>query len=203
MPVPVPVSRPAEGAVPSGARTVAVVLAAGAGSRFTGDTHKLLAPLRGSTVVAWAVTHAVEAGIGPVVVVTGAADLTGTLPVGVVTLANPRWSEGQATSLQVARRWADEQGFDAMVVGLGDQPFVTPEAWRLVAAATGPLATADFDGRRTPPVRIDRSLWPDLPETGDEGARVLMRSRPDLLQAVACPGHAADIDTVEDLKPWS
>jgi CTP:molybdopterin cytidylyltransferase MocA len=183
--------------------TLAVVLAAGGGTRFDGPTHKLLAPLRARPLVSWAVEHALAAGLDETIVVTGAVDLSGVLPPGVTVVHNANWAAGQASSLQVAVSYARARGHDAIVVGLGDLPGVPAEAWRLVADSGADLATAVIDGQRTPPVRIASVLWDQLPTSGDEGARVLMRSRPDLLVPVACPGTPVDIDTAEDLIRWN
>jgi CTP:molybdopterin cytidylyltransferase MocA len=188
-------------------RVAAVVLAAGGGSRFAGPEHKLLASFRGRPVVSWAVESAVSAGIGPTVVVTGAVALGGLLPGEVVVVDNPRWAEGQATSLAAAVDWAEDEGMDAIVVGLGDQPLVPPGAWRAVAQADvgayHPMVAASYGGVRGNPVRLGRAVWPLLPRSGDEGARAVMRERPDLVAEVPCGGEAVDIDTREDLLRWS
>lgn len=185
-----------------GAATVAVVLAAGGGSRFGGDGHKLLAVLDGRSIVEHAVAAASAAAIGPVVVVTGAVAMPGAvteLP-GVTVVHHADWEQGQATSLAAALDAARELGADAVVVGLGDQPFVTVDAWRSVAASTSAIAIATYDGAMRNPVRLHRSVWPLLPRTGDEGARVVARMRPDLVEQVPCAGSPADIDTVTDLN---
>lgn len=186
-------------------RTVAVVLAAGGGSRFAGTVHKLLTPLSGRRVIDHAVHHAVDSGIGPVVVVAGAVDL-GLDERSVSLVVNERWHLGQATSLVAALDAATALGADEAVLALGDQPFIPAEAWRLVAGASPEhrIVVASYDGRRGPhPVRLHRSLWSEVPLDGDDGARELLREHHHLVHEVPCPGSAADIDTLEDLHRWT
>ena len=198
----------------------AVLLAGGAGSRFEGNHHKLLVPFRGRPLAAWAlaaVTDAAQArGLAHVYVVTGAVSLQpvfdwladnhvdrGEVAASLSVVHNERWIEGQSTSLRVGVDAAEADGHDSVVVGLADQPFIGSDAWIAVANADGPIATAVFDGRRRPPVKLAAEVWPLLPDERDEGARSLLRLRPELVSEVPCMGNPIDIDTMEDLRRWS
>jgi CTP:molybdopterin cytidylyltransferase MocA len=185
--------------------TTAVLLAAGGGTRFAGPTHKLLAAINGRAVFQLALDHVLQAGLESVIVVTGAAELD--IDQSAVTVVhNPRWQLGQAGSLQLALAEASDRGSEFAVVGLADQPFIPPQAWRAIADApsTAPIVVATYDGVRGPnPVRLHRSVWSQLPTEGDEGARTLMRLRPEWVDELACEGSAADIDTLEDLGAWT
>jgi len=181
-------------------RTAALVLAAGGGSRFA-DGHKLLAPFRGRALVTWAAEAAEAAALDETIVVVGETPLTDVLPGTVTVIPNPDWAAGVATSLQTGLYAA--AAYDAVVVGLADQPLIPASAWRAVAASASPVAVATYCGRRRNPVRLARSVWPLLPSTGDEGARVVMRDHPDLVAEVPCVGEPDDIDTVADLRALS
>lgn len=180
--------------------TAALVLAAGGSKRF--GRQKLREQFRGRPLVRWAVDSALAA-LDDVIVVTGSDDLAEILPGGVTVVENPAWEQGLATSLLVGIESANACGHDAVVVGLGDQPFVPPEAWTAIARTDSPIVVAEFGGHRRPPVRLDRSVWHLLPREGDDGARIVMASRPDLVVAVPCSGQPDDVDTLEDLARWS
>jgi molybdenum cofactor cytidylyltransferase len=189
----------------SPSRLAAAVLAAGGSARF-GAESKQLALFRGRPLISWAVEAAIDADAFEVVfVIGGAVDLAHALPPGALLLENPDWADGQATSLATAVHAARVGAFDALVVGLGDQPFVGHEAWRAVATAAvpEPIVVATYEGDRGNPVRLDRAVWDELPTIGDHGARSLMAGRPELVGEVACPGNAADIDTQEEFDRWS
>lgn len=179
----------------------AVLLAAGGGSRFEGEAHKLVTPIHKRPLISWSVGHALAAGLDETIVVSGAVDLDAFLPDSVTLLDNHDWELGQASSLRVAISWAQMVGHEAVVVGVGDQPLVHPSAWTAVAETVDTsIATAVFHGHRAPPTRLSADIWGMLPIAGDEGARGLIRQRPDLVTEVECVGRAVDVDTLTDLE---
>jgi molybdenum cofactor cytidylyltransferase len=191
--------------------TLGVILAAGHGSRFSGPTHKLLAPFRGKRVIDWAIGHAAAAGFDELLIVMAPTPDLKLLEVGTIPsqtpalfVTNADTHLGQATSLRLALLIAEHRGYASVVVGLGDQPLIPTSAWRAVGAATStPIAVATYNGKRRNPVRLGREIWPLIPSEGDEGARSVLRLRPELVTEVASSGNPADIDTVEDLERWN
>lgn len=185
--------------------TLAVLLAAGAGSRFSGPQHKLRTVFEGKTLFIHSLQTMLAAGLDGALVVTGAVDLQ-DLVADTPTAHNSAWATGQRSSVLTALSYAREHGYTAVVVGLADQPGITSEAWQLVAGSESPIAVATYSGKRGNPVRLHESVW-DLFESVDSepdaGARTLMHLHPELVMEVACKGNSADIDTTEDLSQWT
>ena len=194
--------------MPSRASCGALVLAAGAGSRFVGTTHKLLTTVAGKAVVRHVLEAVATSGVSPIIVVTGAVALDEVLAAPlpgnpeVIVVHNARWQAGMASSLQCGLATARQRGLAGVVVGLGDQPGIPASAWRQVADTDAPIAVATYGGVRRNPVRLHAELWDQLPHDGDEGARTLIRVRPELVTEVACEGNPDDIDTAADLHHW-
>lgn len=188
---------------PTTPQVSAVVLAAGGGTRFDGDGHKLLADLGGRPVYRRALDNVLESGVRPIWVVTGAVSLE--LPDDVTELAHPGWAAGQASSLWRALDALSPTAAQFVVVGLADQPSIPPSAWRQVSAAdpVHRIVVASYGGVRGPnPVRLHRSVWPLIDRQGDRGARRVIEMYPDWVHDVACAGSPHDIDTSEDLRSW-
>ena len=185
-----------------------VLLAAGEGSRFGGG--KLLAPFRGRPLVEHALLALREAPLEGAVAVVGEGDAEGVRRLcgehGVRVVENPRWREGQSTSV-LAGIGALGPEARAAVVLLGDQPLVGAGAVdRLVRAFEegAKIPAATYAGRVRNPVLFAREVWPLLEEelAGDEGARRVLRRHPGLVRRVPCDGvgDPADVDTREDLR---
>jgi CTP:molybdopterin cytidylyltransferase MocA len=156
-------------------------------------------------VVSYALSALVSAGFEQCIAITGSVALTGLLD-GVTEVHNPDWSTGQRSSVLAAIEYAQEHGFESIVVGLGDQPFISTDAWQAVAEADSPIAIATYDGVRGNPVKLSSTVWELFRSTQgdpDTGARDLIRLHPELVREVACRGNSADIDTTEDLSTWT
>jgi CTP:molybdopterin cytidylyltransferase MocA len=189
----------------------AALLAAGEGSRF-GALPKLTAKLRERAVVAWALESVVASGLSPVVLVLGreagavlsAALEDGPVPPELTVVGNDLWASGIASSLRAAIGALEAApGVDAVVVGLGDQPAVGPEAYRRLAGAYDSgarLAVATYSGARANPVMLAREHWDEaIVLEGDEGARALMRHHPVVEVPCDGTGEPTDVDTPNDL----
>jgi nicotine blue oxidoreductase len=177
-----------------------VLLAAGEGTRLGGP--KALVEVAGTRLVDRGVALLREGGTAPVVVVTGAVDVP---LLGVITVHNPGWRSGMASSLG-AGLGAVPDSCAAAVIALVDQPLIGPEVVRRLVAAFldgAGIAVASYDGKLRNPVLLARSEWAGVLAlaTGDVGARPYLNAHPDRVTAVECGdiGRPDDVDTPEDL----
>jgi molybdenum cofactor cytidylyltransferase len=185
----------------------AIVLAAGASTRM--GRQKLTLPMAGGRpLVRLAVEQVLAAGLDEVVVVVGGdadavAGALATLPVRVVV--NPRYAEGQSTSLRAGLD-ALRPGTDAAVVALGDQPLPDPDVIRRLVAAfrtTGrPIAAPVYRDGRGNPVLFGAALFGELRGvTGDQGGRgVITRDPARVVEVPVDMAMPADIDTPQDYE---
>jgi molybdenum cofactor cytidylyltransferase len=184
----------------------AIVLAAGAGTRFGG--LKQIAEVRGKPLAQHAIDAATEAGVDEIVVVLG-HEVTRVrealkLPASARAVVNPAYSSGMAGSLAVGLRAVDPAS-EAAVVLLADQPGVTAQHVRaLLDAFTSRHATmVRLRFRAGPgPGLLARAIWAEASTLeGDVGARALMDLHPELVEEVDISGEAPhDVDRPEDLE---
>lgn len=197
------------------ADAAAVILAAGAGSRFGGG--KVRASLDGRPLLAHVVAAVREAGIGRVVVVLGrdAGAVLGAVreaePAAlerVVVAVNPAPERGLATSLQLGFGAASATPIPAAIfVLLGDQPRVRAGVLRELfrAAGAAPVAAIAvvprYDEDAAPnPVLLLPAGWSLVARlAGDRGLGPLLAADPDRVVRVAVAGANPDVDTPADL----
>ena len=163
--------------------TTAVVLAAGAGSRFGGPKQALLLPE--------VLRRVRDSSVEDLVVVTGAHPLETDARV----VHCPEWELGPGASLRCGLAALGED-VDAAVIVLADGPDLSPAAVDRVVAAwrggAGEIVAASYGGDRGHPVVLARPVWSRIP---DEGARAL---EPVL---VPCDdlGSPGDVDIADEI----
>jgi CTP:molybdopterin cytidylyltransferase MocA len=161
----------------------AVVLAAGASSRFGSPKQRLLLEpvlerLRGSCV-------------DGAIVVLGAHEVE----VSARTVHCPDWERGPGASLRCGLRALPPEA-EAAVVALGDGPELAPEAVDRVVATwlsqRAEVVAATYGGIRLHPLLLDRRAWERIPDEGARSLDALLVSCDDL-------GPPGDVDFADEL----
>jgi len=169
----------------------AVVLAAGAASRFGAPKQRLLLE---------PVLERVRAsGVDGVLVVSGAHELE----TDARTVDCPDWERGPGASLRCGLAALPAEA-EAAVVVLADGPSLEPAAIDRVVArwrdGRAPVVAATYHGTRLHPVLLDRTAWKQVPDEGARSLDAVLVSCDDL----SPPGDVDFVDELpNDLKPWS
>lgn len=175
-------------------KLAALVLAAGAGSRFGGD--KLSALFRGEPLIDHAVRAARASPVDRVVVVA-ARDLA--VPDGVEVLRIDSRELSETLKVGIAAVGS----VDGLFVFLGDMPLVPHGIAHELAASIGSSYAAQprWQGQPGHPVLLSARAIADARNLrGDEGAGKLLRASTDVA-LINCPdkGVTIDVDKTEDL----
>lgn len=188
----------------SGPRPHVVILAAGASRRF--GSPKTLAMLGGETLLARAVRLA-RSHVGEsftVILGANASELRDSLRLDPsrCRTVEARTPSGLSGSLRTAIESLPPEALGALVL-LVDQPGIeAADLDRLTAAwqvAPDRIVAARYAETVGAPCILPRRLFgAAMALTGDQGARNLLRSEPDVI-AIELPLAALDVDTTADL----
>jgi molybdenum cofactor cytidylyltransferase len=188
----------------TGDRLYAIVLAAGASTRF--GSPKQLVRIAGRPLLHTVVARTAEVTGNALIVVlgAGAGELAPLLKhsLGSVVV-NRHWREGLASSIRagVARLPATCTG---VLLVLADQAAVTSDDLKRLAGSWRRrpqyIAAALYAGTTGAPAIFPRSTFTELAALrGDAGARSILRRRADQMIRVPMPAAELDLDTPEDL----
>jgi len=169
----------------------AVVLAAGAATRFGSPKQLLLLP--------YVLEGLRAAPIDEIVVVSGAYPIEESDSIDldeVRVVACPDWELGPGASLRCGLA-ALGPATEAALVVLADGPYLDPRAIERVLAHRdqADFVTATYDGTRSHPAVISRPLWDKIPDDGGRELDALLIPCDDLTP----PGDIDTPDLARDL----
>lgn len=180
-----------------------MVLAAGASSRM--GTPKSLLQINGDTMLRTIVRKAMQAGSVGVVLRRGdEATLKQIMDLPVETLYPAKDYSEMSDSLKTAIEFCQKKKAGAAVILLGDQPDLQLEVIeQLISVSKNtkkPVVQANYLDGPGHPVLFKKNFFSELLSvTGDQGARDLLKSKPELIERVAVQKmRPVDLDTPED-----
>jgi molybdenum cofactor cytidylyltransferase len=178
----------------------AIVLAAGAGSRFGGG--KLSAQFLGEPLIRHAIRAARAAPVSRVIVVAAPGLDIGTWEAGPPVEQREIATTALSDSLKAGIAAAGDA--DGAFIYLGDMPLIPQGIAARLAEALGAnyAAMPCFEGKPGHPVLLSRIAFADIAGLqGDQGAGGLLRSRKDVA-FLDWPDDSVvlDVDRAEDIK---
>ena len=144
----------------------------------------------------------IDAGLAPVIVVISSdpglrAALDG---VSVRTAVNPEPEQGISGSIAAGLAEVPDD-VDAILIGVADQPYLTPNALRNLVGSfvLGAIVVPRYGDHRGNPVVFDRAFLPELGAlSGDRGGQRVVEAHPESVIEVELPEEMGeDIDRPE------
>ena len=183
-----------------------IILAAGSSSRL--GRPKQLLRYKDQSLLEHIVSVALEAAIGPVIVVLGAEaellkkELDETK---IITVFNKDWQEGIGSSIrfglqQFLERFSDAEG---VIFTVCDQPFITSSLLRVLVSTynqtKNPVIASMYEDTKGTPAFFHRDIFPDLATLkADKGAKQIINNHKGKMGLVSFPMGSRDIDTETD-----
>jgi molybdenum cofactor cytidylyltransferase len=186
--------------------TGTIILAAGESRRLGQPKQNLV--FENKTLLERAVGAALGSGCKPVIVVLGAnADVINpAVSKDVKPVYNSDWGEGMASSIRAGVNELNKySNIDSVLIMLCDQPFADVKlisSMQTRQQQTGKAIVACSYGNTIGvPALLNKSLFPELLLLqGNEGAKHIIKDRPQELTIIPFEKGIIDIDTPEDLS---
>lgn len=188
--------------------TVIIILAAGGSTRL--GRAKQTLPYKNKSLLKHAIDAAVNAGIGPVIIVVGAneeevcRDLENN---GLILVKNHHWKDGMASSIKEGVSYVVKQldAADNIILMVCDQPYVDEHLLRALVEAKKTsgktIVACSYKNTAGVPALFSNNHFPELLALkGDEGGKKLLTEQNESVALIPFPHGAIDIDTLEDYE---
>jgi molybdenum cofactor cytidylyltransferase len=186
----------------------AIILAAGESKRM--GQPKMLLPWGTTTVLGQVISTFRQAGVDPILVVTGGAYEQVDKVVqqyGAQSVFNDYYASGEMLSSLQLGLMAQPELVQATLIGLGDQPQVQVGSVKLICATflekKSGLIVPSYQHRRGHPWLVERSLWQELLTLrSPRSPRDFLNKHADEIEYVEVntPTVLADLDTPQDYQ---
>lgn len=186
-------------------RIAALILAAGSSSRM--GTLKQLLPFKKATILEETIKNVKQADIDKVYCVLG-AEASSIKPYlqkhSIDLVINSNYKEGLSSSIKCGIERIQNEGFDAVLIALGDQPLIQPKFFNALIkefkSDQKNIVAADYNNSFGVPVVISKSYFSDLLKLkGDKGAKEFLNSQNHTIIGMKTD-NLFDIDTQKDYQ---